>query len=99
MTTAYLLEAVMLICFGLAWPVANLRMLRTGKPNGKGMLFTLLILTGYLSGAAAKVVLAGDSGLAAVFWLYLFNASSVAINLALQWHYGHRVLRRQIVVA
>jgi hypothetical protein len=23
-----------------------------------------------------------------VFWLYLFNTASVALNLALQWHFG-----------
>ncbi len=97
MTTAHVLEAAMLICFGLAWPVSNLRMLRTGKAQGKGLPFTLLVLTGYISGAAAKLVLAAqDTPLAPVFWLYLLNAASVAINLALQWHYGVRNARHRI---
>lgn len=37
MTNAHVLEAAMLICFGLAWPVANLQMLQTGKAQGKGL--------------------------------------------------------------
>jgi hypothetical protein len=91
MTTAYVLEAAMLICFGLAWPVANLRMLQTRRAMGKGLPFTLLILTGYVAGASAKLVLTSDgTPLAPVFWLYVLNAISVATNLALQWHFGRR---------
>jgi len=87
-STAGLLEAVMLVCFGLAWPMANLRMLRTRQALGKGLGFTSLILLGYLSGAASKVMLSSDGApLAPVFWLYVLNAFSVAANLALQWHY------------
>lgn len=87
MHTATFLEAVMLVCFGLAWPLANLRMLRTGRPEGKGLPFTLVILCGYASGATAKLVLAAQgAALAPVFWLYALNLGSVALNLFLQWH-------------
>jgi hypothetical protein len=83
------LEAAMLLCFGLAWPVANLRMWRSRRAEGKGLPFTLIILCGYLAGAAAKLVLAAyGHGLAPVFWLYVLNTISVAINLALQWQLG-----------
>ncbi|MEO5883515.1 MAG: hypothetical protein ABIQ06_13940 [Caldimonas sp.] len=83
------LEALMLVCFGFAWPLANLRMLRTGRPDGRGRVPTLLVLAGYSAGMAAKVVCAcNGSGLAPIFWLYLLNASSVAMNLALQWHFS-----------
>ena len=91
MNAPHLLEAAMLVCFGLAWPLANLRMLRTGLSQGKGLLFTLIILGGYLCGAAAKLWVAAQGvGLAPVFWLYLLNTASVALNLFLQWHYGPR---------
>ena len=87
-TAAQLLEATMLVCFGIAWPLANLRMLRLRTPEGKGLVFTLVILTGYCAGATAKIVLAGDGApLDKVFWLYVVNATSVALNLALQWFY------------
>lgn len=85
--TPMLLEGTMLACFGLAWPLANYRMLRTGVPHGKGMGFTLVILFGYLCGALAKLLLAARGpALAPVFWLYALNASSVGTNLFLQWH-------------
>ena len=86
-----LLEGVMLLCFGLAWPLANLRMLRTRRAEGKGLGFTLIILCGYTAGACAKLALASTGhGLAPLFWLYLFNGSMVATNLGLQWRLGRR---------
>ena len=99
-STAGVLEAVMLVCFGLAWPMANLRMLRTRQATGKGSGFTSLILLGYLSGAASKVMMSSDgSALAPVFWLYVLNAFSVAANLVLQWHYSPRQAGRVLPVA
>jgi hypothetical protein len=96
-TTPMVLEAIMLTCFGLAWPMANFRMLRTRRAEGKGLGFTLVILCGYLAGASAKLVLASDgASLAPVFWLYLFNGCSVGTNLALQWHYGGSALMRTL---
>ncbi|MBS0435406.1 MAG: hypothetical protein JSR75_11060 [Proteobacteria bacterium] len=85
------LEGTMLLCFGLAWPLANLAMWRSRRPQGKGLGFTSVVLAGYLCGAGAKLLLAAGSGsLAPVFWLYALNASSVGANLALQWYFRPR---------
>jgi uncharacterized membrane protein len=85
------LEAVMLVCFGVAWPCASLRMLRTGRAQSNGLGFTLVILFGYLFGASSKMLVAvRGAELAPVFWLYAVNAASVAVNLGLQLHYGRR---------
>jgi hypothetical protein len=82
---ATLLEGLMLVCFGIAWPVANVRMLRSGKPEGKGLAFTLIILCGYVAGGSAKLLPAGSGhALQPVFWLYALNTLSVGINLGLQ---------------
>lgn len=75
-----LLEVAMLICFGVAWPLANVRMLSSGRAEGKGMVFTAIILCGYVAGALAKLAL--------VFWLYALNTVSVGGNLLLQWRLG-----------
>lgn len=86
---ATMLEAVMLLCFGVAWPLANLRMLRSGTVEGKGMGFTAIILCGYIAGALAKLALAASGhALPAVFWLYVLNTVSVGGNLVLQWRLG-----------
>ncbi len=89
MTLQASFETLMLLCFGLAWPVANLRMLRRRCPEGKGLAFTLIILIGYTAGTLAKwPSISGHDVLPGVFWLYLANGSSVALNLFLQWHFG-----------
>lgn len=88
---AMLVEAVMLICFGIAWPLANLRMLRTGCAEGKRMAFTAIILCGYVAGALAKLAWAASAHtLPLVFWLYVLNTVSVGANLLLQWRLGTR---------
>ncbi len=92
-TLPMLLEAAMLICFGIAWPLVSLRMLRTRRADGKGLTFTLIILCGYLVGASAKLLAANQgAALAPVFWLYLLNAASVGVNLSLQWFFGRRTV-------
>ena len=37
-------EAVMLICFGLAWPLNIIKSLRTKSTQGKSVLFLIVIL-------------------------------------------------------
>ncbi len=82
-----LLEATMLLCFGVAWPVAKVRLLRNGRASDNGCGFTVLILCGYVVGALAKLLatMRGEV-LAPVIWLYVLNAGSVGRNLFLQWY-------------
>lgn len=100
MDTAHLLEALMLACFGISWPLAAWRMLRLRRAEGRGLLPTALVLAGYLAGLTAKVCAAcGGGTLAPIFWLYLLNATSVSVNLALQWHFGRRPARALLAAA
>jgi hypothetical protein len=83
------LEVLMLFCFGVAWPVANLRMLRQRRAEGMGTPSTLCILVGYAAGATAKwLSIEQGTTIPVVFWLYVANGVSVGINVALQWHFG-----------
>lgn len=80
-------EATMLVCFGLAWPVATLRLLcgtAAAGSGGRGLGFTVLILLGYVAGGASKL-LSDATPLPPVFWLYLLNACSVSAHLTVQW--------------
>ena len=88
MNSSEILEALMLVCFGLAWPMATLRLLRSGSAEGRRLGFTLVILCGYLAGALSKLLgTPASAGLPPVFWLYLLNTLSVGANAALQWHF------------
>ena len=73
-----LLETVMLLCFGLSWPVSLVRALRQGSRGSAGVPFMCLILMGYFAGTLAKLM---TSGLCFVFYVYLFNIIMVSANL------------------
>ena len=53
---AEVLEAVMLICFGVSWPVSVYKSWTSRKTGGKSLLFLLLIDTGYLVGLVGKIL-------------------------------------------
>lgn len=76
-------EALMLLCFGLSWPVSIAKTLRTKRVEGKSPLFMGIILIGYLSGILHKVIYAFDW----IILLYLFNMTVVAIDLRLYFRY------------
>jgi len=77
-----LLEGTMLLCFGLAWPLNTLGMIKRRRAEGKNLVFTAIILVGYLCGALAKWLLswAHAEPLAPVFWLYVTNTATVTLN-------------------
>lgn len=89
------LETTVLLCFCPAWSVANLRMVGTLCPEGKGWAFTSIILVGYAAGACAKWLSVGPGAAPlAVCLLYAVNGASVTMNLVLQWDLGTQRARR-----
>jgi hypothetical protein len=82
---AQIVEAGMLFCFGVAWPVDILKTLRVRHVADKSLGFMVLVLAGYLCGLAAKFIRAGDArGLPeTVTWLYGLNAFFVMVDIAL----------------
>ena len=60
-----LLESIMLICFGISWPVNVYRSYRARTARGMSPTFILLIITGYIAGIAAKI-LSGNTGMVLV---------------------------------
>jgi hypothetical protein len=78
-------EALMLICFGAAWPFSIYRMLRTKKSHGKSRLFLSVILAGYVFGLLFQYFGARN----AVIFLYLFNILMVTFDLILTIRYGN----------
>ena len=90
-TPAQLFEAVMLICFGVSWPVAIIKTLRTRRTEGKSLMFLLLVLVGYLAGVTAKLLLAVETDtLQWVTALYAVNAVLVAAEIVLYLRFRPR---------
>ena len=78
------LEAGMLICFGVSWPVDILKTLRTRRTEGKSLLFMALVLGGYVLGFGAKMSRAAWAGEMPewISVLYVFNAVSITVDIA-----------------
>lgn len=74
---AEILEATMLVCFGLSWPMNAYRSYLAKTAKGTSWQFMALITFGYLAGIAAKVV---SGNLNWVFAVYLVNIVCVGVN-------------------
>ncbi len=73
-----LLEALMLICFGLSWPLNVYRNVKAHTAKGMSIAFTLLIIAGYAAGITAKIVCHNFSYVLAVYFL---NLAIVSLNV------------------
>lgn len=76
-----LYEALMLICFGAAWPFSILKSWRARTSKGKSIFFLLVVLVGYAAGIMNKVTLGQHRD--PVLGLYLLNILMVSIDVAL----------------
>ena len=53
---AEILEAAMLICFGVSWPVSVYKSWKSKSAGGKSVLFLFLIWIGYIAGLTGKIL-------------------------------------------
>ncbi len=76
---ANLFETIMLICFGVSWPVSVYKSWVSQKTGGKSLLFLCLIEFGYLVGLAGKLIYNPSYVIA----VYLLNILFVTVDIAL----------------
>jgi len=76
---AKLFEAIMLICFGAAWPISIYKLYKAKMAHGKSRLFLAVIMLGYLSGICYKITGRND----AIIALYVLNLIMVFIDFLL----------------
>lgn len=71
-------ELIMLICFGLSWPISVYKSLKTKSTKGKSALFIIAIIIGYVAGIAGKLV-SGNINYVLIF--YCVNLTIVTFDL------------------
>ncbi|MBO7701919.1 MAG: hypothetical protein J6S36_03305 [Eggerthellaceae bacterium] len=76
---AAVLEAVMLVCFGLSWPINALKAWKSRTAVGTSWAFLALITFGYIAGIAAKFVGGTINWVLAV---YFINLAALGVNWA-----------------
>ncbi len=73
-----ILEASMLICFGLSWPINLMKNVRAKTAKTMSLQFILLIIFGYVAGIGAKIY---SHNINYVLIVYLLNLAIVCANL------------------
>ena len=76
---AALLEAIMLVCFGLSWPINAAKAWKAKTAAGTSWMFLALITFGYLAGVAAKFV---GGSINWVLIVYFINLTALVVNWA-----------------
>ena len=90
--TAQILEAAMLICFGLSWPMNAYKSYKAATAVSTSWQFITLFTAGYLAGIAAKFF-SGDINW--VLIVYFLNLACLALNWAV--YFRNKKLDRERV--
>ena len=77
---AEILEAAMVILFGVSWPTSIIKSYRARTAKGKSLLFLCFIFFGYVCGITAKVI---SGNITYVFAFYVLNLLMVGADIAL----------------
>ena len=80
------LESIMLICFGISWPISVYKSYKSKSTEGKSMIFLLAIMIGYIAGITAKVA---GGAINYVLIIYIFNLIVVSTDFVLYFVNKH----------
>ena len=73
-----ILETVMLVCFGLSWPLNVIKAYKAKTTKGTSLPFIMLIITGYIAGISAKLI---SGQINYVLIAYILNLAIVSLNV------------------
>ena len=73
-----ILEAIMLICFGLSWPINTMKAYKARSAKNMSLPFILMIIFGYIAGISAKLLMNQTNY---VLVVYFINLVVVSLNL------------------
>ena len=75
----HIFELGMLICFGLSWPISIVKTYRSRSTKGKSVVFSFIIMIGYICGIINKLLYSRDF----VLYLYVLNLLMVLTDTLL----------------
>ena len=91
MNIVHVLEAGMLVCFGVSWPFNIAKSLRSRTAKGKSVIYEILVVVGYFFGLAAKIIL-GDVNYVMIF--YIVDILMVTTDIILTFRNRHLARER-----
>lgn len=84
-------ETIMLVCFGLSWPISVYKSYTSASTKGKSLFFTIAIIIGYIAGITGKIT-SGQFNYVLV--LYFINLLFVSVDFAL--YFRNKRLEKQV---
>ena len=81
---AEIFELIMVISFGLSWPVSIIKTLKSKTVAGKSPIFIALISFGYICGIISKVI---NNNITYVFILNCINLLMTLFDLCLNLYF------------
>lgn len=89
----HIFEMLMLICFGISWPLSVYKTLKAKSANGKSVTFGFIIIFGYVCGITGKIVQWATGAVTepVLFWItfavYILNIIIVIIDTIITFYY------------
>lgn len=81
-------EILMLLCFGLSWPMNAIKSYKARTAKGKSLPFLIMIIVGYLCGITGKLL--NPAGFHwYVMFFYLLNLGFVSVDFVLYFRNRH----------
>lgn len=74
-----ILEILMIVSFGVSWPINALKAYKAKTAKGTSLPFLLLIFTGYIFGIVSKLTAESYKGY--VLFFYVLNLIMVSVSL------------------
>lgn len=79
-----LFEAIMVICFGISWPVSIAKSYKSKTAKGKSLVFLIFIAIGYVSAIIWKIIEYNHSGqFRYPSYFYILNLIMISVDIVL----------------
>ncbi len=74
-------EILMIVSFGISWPINVMKSIRTKSTKGKSIFFLIMIFLAYIFGIISKLTAPVFKWYVAIF--YIFNLTMVGCDIVL----------------
>ena len=80
-------ETVMIVCFGLSWPLSVYKSWKSRTTKGKSLQFELFVWIGYIFGITKNFILHANGSDSWIFYLgwafYMLNFAEITLDIIL----------------
>ena len=87
------LELLMVLCFGISWPISIYKTLKSKTAAGKSPVFIGCIVFGYICGIISKIL---SDNITYVFVFYCINLVTTSFDLGLNFYFRNKEKKQKL---